>query len=92
MLEDAGVDLSAVVAADVRHAVGTFRRFAALPVVDAELPEEDGDGVLAQFGPVTFVISESSRSASHGSLSQLVARTLRCGTELHALLASQCSN
>jgi hypothetical protein len=54
MLDDAGVNPTTAVAIDVRHAVEVFRRFAALPVEDAEAPEEDGDGVLAQFGTYGF--------------------------------------
>jgi hypothetical protein len=48
------VEPTAAAAIDVRRAVEVFRRFAALPVEDAESPEEDGDGVLAQFGTYGF--------------------------------------
>lgn len=54
MLDDAGAGSSAVAPTDVRHAVETFRRFAALPVEDAKPQVEDGDGVLAQFGTYAF--------------------------------------
>lgn len=50
MLDDAGVNRSVVTAAGVWATVEVFRRFAAIPVDDAAPPEEDGDGVLAQFG------------------------------------------
>jgi hypothetical protein len=54
MLTDAGVNPSVVTAADVRTVVGVFRRFAAISIDDAAPPEEDGDGVLAQFGTFDF--------------------------------------
>ncbi|OJF15430.1 hypothetical protein BG844_04785 [Couchioplanes caeruleus subsp. caeruleus] len=54
MLESAGVYPSTVTAADVRSIVEVFRRFAALPVDGVGRPEEDGDGVLAQFGTFDF--------------------------------------
>src|SRR3954466_12644473 len=50
MLDDAGVNPSAVTPADVRTTFEAFRRFAALPVDEVAPPEEDGDGFLAQFG------------------------------------------
>jgi hypothetical protein len=50
MLDDVGANRSAPTATDVRAVVETFRRFAALPAEDAAPPQEDGDGVLAQFG------------------------------------------
>jgi hypothetical protein len=50
MLDDAGIDVIAPATPDVKAAVATFRQCAALPVEDAAPPEEDGDGVLAQFG------------------------------------------
>jgi hypothetical protein len=50
MLDDAGVDVTAPVKADVETAVATFRQFAALSVEDAAPHDEDGDGILAQFG------------------------------------------
>jgi hypothetical protein len=40
--------------ADVPTTVEVFRRFAAVPVDDAAPPDEDGDGVLAEFGTFTF--------------------------------------
>ena len=54
MLDDAGRRPGKVSAADVRTTVAVFQRFAAVPVEDAPSPEEDGDGVLAQFGTPTF--------------------------------------
>jgi hypothetical protein len=54
MLDDAAVDSNASAMTDVRHAVEAFRRFAALPVDDAKPPEDDGDGVVAQFGTYDF--------------------------------------
>jgi hypothetical protein len=54
MLDDAGVSPSAMTAADVRTVVDVFHGFAVLPVDDAAQPEEDGDGVLAQFGTFDF--------------------------------------
>jgi hypothetical protein len=54
MLDGAGVNPSAVSTADVRTTVEVFRRFAALPVDDVASPEEDGDGVVAQFGTHDF--------------------------------------
>jgi hypothetical protein len=50
MVDDAAADSGPATAPGVRQIVEIFRRFAALPVEDAEPPEEDGDGVLAQFG------------------------------------------
>jgi hypothetical protein len=54
MLDEAGVTPGAVTAADVRTIVEVFRRFAAVPVDDAAPPEDDGDGVLAQYGTFGF--------------------------------------
>ena len=54
MLRDAGVNPVAVTAADVRTVVEVFRLFAALPVDGVAPPEDDGDGVLAQFGTHSF--------------------------------------
>jgi hypothetical protein len=54
MLDDAGVNPNAAAAIDVRNAVDAFRRFAVLPVEDAKPLEEDGDGVLAQFGTYDY--------------------------------------
>ena len=50
MLADAGVRPAVMSASDVRMTVEVFRRFAVVPVDEAAPPEEDGDGVLAQFG------------------------------------------
>lgn len=41
-------------ATDVLTTIEVFRRFAAVPVVDAASADDDGDGVLAQFGPSDF--------------------------------------
>ncbi|GGR02127.1 hypothetical protein GCM10010168_18480 [Actinoplanes ianthinogenes] len=54
MLGEAGVSPGAMTAAAVRTVVDVFQRFAALPVDDVERPEEEGDGVLAEFGTVDF--------------------------------------
>jgi len=54
MLHDAGVRPGRVGAADVLTAVEVFRRFAAVAVDDAASPEQDGDGVLAEYGTFTF--------------------------------------
>ncbi|GIE24308.1 hypothetical protein Ahu01nite_074100 [Winogradskya humida] len=50
MLDDAGVDTFRVTAAAVRTTVEVFRVFAVLPVDGTAPSEEDGEGVLAQFG------------------------------------------
>jgi hypothetical protein len=54
MLDDAGVNPSALTSADVRKVFGTFRRFATYPVEEVAPPDEDGDAVLAQFGTFDF--------------------------------------
>ncbi|GIE92347.1 hypothetical protein [Actinoplanes regularis] len=54
MLADAGVDPDTMTSSDVRTIVDVFRGFAALPVDGVAPPEEDGDGVLAQFGTHDF--------------------------------------
>jgi hypothetical protein len=54
MLEAAGVTPESVTVDDVPAVVGTFGRFAAIPAEDAAPPDEDGDGVLAQFGTYSF--------------------------------------
>jgi hypothetical protein len=54
MLTDAGVNPSVVTTADARTTVEVFRRFSAISIDDAAPPEEDGDGVLTQFGTFTF--------------------------------------
>jgi len=54
MLADGGVTPGEVAAADVRTIVEVYRRFAAIPADDAAPAEEDGDGVLAQFGTYDF--------------------------------------
>ncbi|WP_412747785.1 hypothetical protein [Krasilnikovia sp. M28-CT-15] len=54
MLADAGVNPDAMTSADVRTTVEVFRCFAGLPVDGVAPPEEDGDGVLAQFGTYDF--------------------------------------
>jgi hypothetical protein len=50
MLDDAGIDPSAVTVVGVRTVVEVFRRFAAFAVDDSAAPADDGDAVLAQFG------------------------------------------
>ena len=54
MLDLAGVIPATVTAADVRPTVEVFRRFAALPVDGVAPADDDGDGVLAQFGTFGF--------------------------------------
>jgi hypothetical protein len=54
MLAEAGIAPVAVTGAHVRGTVEAFHRFAALPVDGVAPPEEDGDGVLAQFGMFAF--------------------------------------
>ncbi|WP_433219710.1 hypothetical protein ACQP00_15965 [Dactylosporangium sp. CS-047395] len=54
MLAEAGVGPGAVAAADVPTIVEVFRRFAGVPVEDAAPIEEDGDGVLAEYGTFGF--------------------------------------
>jgi hypothetical protein len=46
----AGVDADAPSRADLARTWDVWRRFAAEPVEDADPREEDGDGVLAQYG------------------------------------------
>jgi hypothetical protein len=50
MLDGAGVNRRTMSPVDVRKTVEVFRLFAALPVDEVAPPEEDGDGLLAQFG------------------------------------------
>ena len=80
MLADGGVTPAAVTAADVFTVVEVYRRFAAIPADDAAPVEEDGDGVLAQFGRYDFVVRTSSWLISRGSSSSLVAKLRRCGS------------
>ncbi|GGN82153.1 hypothetical protein GCM10010112_59340 [Actinoplanes lobatus] len=54
MLDEAGVSSRAISTADVRTTASTFRQFAPLPTEDAAPPEEDGDGILAEFGSHDF--------------------------------------
>ena len=54
MLADAGVAAGPIRSGDVGTIVEVFRRFAAIPADDAAPADEDGDGVLAQFGTYTF--------------------------------------
>ncbi|GAA0454962.1 hypothetical protein Aca07nite_68640 [Actinoplanes capillaceus] len=54
MLEEAGVGSRAIITANVRATVETFRQFAMLPTEDAAPLEEDGDAVLAEFGTYGF--------------------------------------
>ncbi len=50
MLKAAGVDVDAPTASDVQATWEVMARFAAEPVEDCEPPEQDGDGILAQYG------------------------------------------
>jgi hypothetical protein len=50
LLHDAGVDVDRPAAEDVERTWAVMRTFAAEPVEDAEPPEQDGDGMLAQYG------------------------------------------
>ena len=54
MLDGVGVRPGKAEAVDVPTMVRAFQRFAAIPVDDAASPEDDGDGILAQFGTFTF--------------------------------------
>jgi hypothetical protein len=54
MLDEAGVTSRAMTTASVRATVATFRQFAMLPTEDAAPAEEDGDGILAEFGTYDF--------------------------------------
>ena len=54
MLDHAGVRSGKATADYVPTTVEVFRRFAAVPADDAASPDEDGDGVLAQFGTFDF--------------------------------------
>ena len=50
MLDDPRTAPIGATTIDVRHIVDTFQRFAALPVDNAQPLDQDGDGILAQFG------------------------------------------
>src|SRR4051812_44417166 len=50
LLDEAGVNRGAPTAEDVGRTWAVMRRFAAEPVEDCEPREEDGDGILAQYG------------------------------------------
>jgi hypothetical protein len=50
MLRDAGLNSAALATADVAATVEVFQRFASRPVEQTAPSDEDGDGVLAQFG------------------------------------------
>ena len=54
MLADVGVASGPITSGDVGTIVEVFRRFAAVPADEAAPVDEDGDGVLAQFGTYTF--------------------------------------
>ncbi|MFI5916575.1 hypothetical protein [Dactylosporangium sp. NPDC051541] len=54
MLDHAGVRPGQAGGADVLATVEVFRRFAAVPVEDAASSDDDGDGVLAEFGTFDF--------------------------------------
>lgn len=51
LLDEAGVDRDSPTSRDVTTAWEVMRRFASIPVDGAEPAEEDGDGILAQYGP-----------------------------------------
>jgi hypothetical protein len=53
MLADAGVSRDSPTAEDVVRAWSVMRQFADTPVDTAAPVEEDGDGILAQYGPYT---------------------------------------
>jgi len=74
MLADDGVTPGAVMAADVRTIVEIYRRFAAIPAGDAAPVEDDGDGVLAQFGTYDF-------SAAREFLADLTRQFLDSGDQ-----------
>jgi hypothetical protein len=74
MLADGGVNPAAVTAADVFTIVEVYRRFAAIPADDAAPVEEDGDGVLAQFGTYDF-------RGAHEFLADLTRQFLEPGDE-----------
>jgi hypothetical protein len=50
LLRQAGVNIERPRVVDVDRTWGVVRQFAAEPVDDAEPPEADGDGILAQYG------------------------------------------
>jgi hypothetical protein len=54
MLADGGVTPGAATGADTRALVEVYRRFATIPADDAAPVDEDGDGILAQFGTYSF--------------------------------------
>ena len=54
MIAERGVTPESATAEDIRTVADTFRCFAAIPVAGAAPPEDDGDGVLAQFGTYAF--------------------------------------
>jgi hypothetical protein len=80
MLDDAGVDVTAPVKADVETAVATFRQFAALSVEDAAPHDEDGDGILAQSERTTSVVSVSSQLILRDNSERPALKTCRCGS------------
>jgi hypothetical protein len=49
LLRDAGVDLDRPTSGDVERAWEVMRQFAEEPVADARAPEDEGDGILAQY-------------------------------------------
>jgi len=54
MLADGGVTPGAATGADTRALVEVYRRFASIPADDAAPVDEDGDGILTQFGTYSF--------------------------------------
>jgi hypothetical protein len=100
MLADAGVDRQHPSTADVQLTWQVMRRFASEPVEDAEPPEEDGDGILAQYGvydwgdgehvelDMTRQFAFSDEDGEYSHMSQLHCTFLFDSTdELRAILA-----
>ncbi|XVV14871.1 hypothetical protein ACQP2X_11220 [Actinoplanes sp. CA-131856] len=69
MLDDAGVRPGSASVGDVRTTLEVFRRFAEIPVEDAGQPDDDGDGIVAQYGTYDF---RGRREFSAGLTRQLV--------------------
>jgi hypothetical protein len=61
LLLEAGVDLDRPTPADVERTWAAWREFATEPVEDCQPAEEDGDGILAQYGPARTAVPVSSR-------------------------------
>jgi hypothetical protein len=54
LLAQAGVDIEHPMAEDVERTWAVYRHFADEPVEDAEPREEEGDGILAQYGTYSW--------------------------------------